>query len=189
MRDKLIELVAAAKNAYYDYSYEKYEKGLPVEKSEVYVADHLLANGVVELLCNAKGAMPPCNVGDTVYRVEILFGEVMISELKVVELTLDNKGIKTLHGMTKQGSFYCFNRGYNLNDIRFTKEAAEQALKNGMKPGRWIEREDCVYQCSECGFQFTTADDISKFKFCRCGANMKGETPDKYINNTLPKED
>ena len=165
MRDRLIELLKKGQPPFNPLNHVCIDN----------LADYLLANGAVELLCNAKGAMPPCNVGDTVYRVEILFGEVMISELKVVELTLDNKGIKTLHGMTKQGSFYCFNRGYNLDDIRFTKEAAEQALKNGMKPGKWIKREDCVYQCSECGFQFTTADDISKFKFCRCGAKMDGK--------------
>ena len=117
MRDRLVELlVEAVKDGSESYSN---------------IADYLLANGAVELFCNAKGAMPPCNVGDTVYRVEMLLGEVMISELKVVELTLDNKGVKTLRGMTKHGSFYCFNRGYNLNDIRFTKEEAERALKGG----------------------------------------------------------
>ena len=131
MRDKLIELLAAAKNAYYDYSYEKYEKGLPVEKSEVYVADHLLANGVTELLCNANGdTVLPCNVGDTVYQVDTLFDEIIITELTVVELIIDSSGIRALYGMTNKGSVYCFNRGYALDDIRSTKEAAEQVLKN-----------------------------------------------------------
>lgn len=44
-----------------------------------------------------------------------------------------------------------------------------------VKHGHWIEDEVCVYACSECGFIFTTADDISEFKFCRCGADMRGE--------------
>lgn len=44
-----------------------------------------------------------------------------------------------------------------------------------VKYGHWIEDEVCVYACSECGFIFTTADDISEFKFCRCGAKMDGK--------------
>ena len=43
-----------------------------------------------------------------------------------------------------------------------------------VKHGKWIEKESCVYQCSECGFQFTSADDICQFKYCRCGAKMDG---------------
>ena len=44
-----------------------------------------------------------------------------------------------------------------------------------VKRGHWIEDEVCVYACSECGFIFTTADDISEFKYCRCGAKMDGK--------------
>jgi hypothetical protein len=85
------------------------------------IVDRLLANVVI----------PLCKVGDTVYQVDTLFKETIITELTVIELTIDSKGIKTLYGMTNQGSVYCFNRGYNLNDIKFTKEEAEQALKEG----------------------------------------------------------
>lgn len=44
-----------------------------------------------------------------------------------------------------------------------------------VKRGHWIEDEVCVYACSECGFTFTSADDISEFKYCRCGAKMDGK--------------
>lgn len=40
--------------------------------------------------------------------------------------------------------------------------------------GEWIKLDECDYQCSECGFRFTSADPISKFEYCRCGARMKG---------------
>ena len=59
MRNKLIELIADARNEYYDYSDELHEKGMSVpESSEEYIADYLLANGVV---------VPPCKVGQTIY--------------------------------------------------------------------------------------------------------------------------
>lgn len=132
MRDRLIKLLKQAeKQQSLNAVCGDIDSLIDSPKGAEFIADYLLANGVVALPCNAKGTVPPCTVGDTVYRVEILFGEVMISELKVVELTLDNKGIKALRGMTKQGSFYCFNRGYNLDDIRFTEEEAERALKGG----------------------------------------------------------
>lgn len=44
-----------------------------------------------------------------------------------------------------------------------------------VKRGHWIEDEVCVYACSECGFTFTSAEDISEFKYCRCGAKMDGK--------------
>ena len=64
----------------------------------------------------------PCNVGDTVYQIYELFNEKITEELKVVELTFDKYGIKTLYGMTARGSIYSFDRNYNLDQIKFTKE-------------------------------------------------------------------
>lgn len=52
--------------------------------------------------------------------------------------------------------------------------ATETADVVEVKRGHWIEDEVCVYACSECGFTFTSADDISEFKYCRCGAKMDG---------------
>ena len=52
MRDRLIELVKNAEKAF--------PKDKPVLDIEEFVADHLLANGVI---------VPPCKVGDMVYEV------------------------------------------------------------------------------------------------------------------------
>lgn len=114
MRDKLIELIDNAGiqingnvTPYRDYGIEN-------------LADYILEDGWIR---------PPCKVGDVVYQVDTLFEEVVATKLKVVELTIDNKGIKTLYGATSMGSIYCFDRGYNLDQIKFTKEEAEQALR------------------------------------------------------------
>lgn len=88
------------------------------------VADYILANGDNVL---------PCNVGDTVYQVDTLFDEIIVTELTVTELTIDSDGIRALYGMTNKGSVYCFNRGYDLNNIKFTREEAERALKEGVQ--------------------------------------------------------
>lgn len=47
-----------------------------------------------------------------------------------------------------------------------------------VKHGEWIILGDCDFQCPECGFRFTSPDDISMFKFCRCGLKMD-------LNNTI----
>ena len=40
--------------------------------------------------------------------------------------------------------------------------------------GRWEEIGVADYKCSRCGFRFTSADHISMFQYCRCGAKMDG---------------
>lgn len=61
MRDRLIEMIAVAENDYYYNADELHEKGMAVEESsEEFIADYLLANGVI---------VPPCKVGDDVYRI------------------------------------------------------------------------------------------------------------------------
>ena len=44
--------------------------------------------------------------------------------------------------------------------------------------GRWNELSAADYQCSVCGFRFTSADPISMFQYCRCGAKMDGGNED-----------
>lgn len=105
MRDRLIELL----------------ENMPRNKMTIgEVADYILANSDI---------VPLCKVGDTVYQVDTLFDEIIITELTVTELTIDSNGIKTLYGVTNKGSVYCFVRGYDLNNIKFTREEAERALK------------------------------------------------------------
>lgn len=111
-RDRLIELLEKLFEFHIDDPY-----CIP---NEADFADDLLANGVI---------VPPCKVGDTVYHTYYLFNEIIVEELKVLEVTIDNKGIRRLYGATEKGSIYCFSRDYNLNEIKFTKEEAEKALK------------------------------------------------------------
>ena len=40
--------------------------------------------------------------------------------------------------------------------------------------GKWEEIGVADYKCSRCGFRFTSADPISMFQYCRCGAKMDG---------------
>ncbi len=42
----------------------------------------------------------------------------------------------------------------------------------------WEEVGVADYKCSRCGFRFTSADPISMFRYCRCGAKMDGERKD-----------
>ncbi len=44
--------------------------------------------------------------------------------------------------------------------------------------GRWEEIGAADYQCSRCGFRFSSADPIAMFQYCRCGAKMDGERKD-----------
>lgn len=39
---------------------------------------------------------------------------------------------------------------------------------------RWEEIGVADYKCSRCGFRFTSADSITMFQYCRCGAKMDG---------------
>ena len=120
-REKLIELISVAEDKCDSiYDCDSCEYVLSGSCRKELIADYLLANDAI---------VPTCKVGDTVYQVYTLFEEVVITELKVVELTIDNKGIKTLYGATNGGSVYCFDRGHNLDQIKFTKEKAEEKLK------------------------------------------------------------
>jgi hypothetical protein len=41
--------------------------------------------------------------------------------------------------------------------------------------GRWEQLGEADYRCSRCGFRFTSADHITMFQYCRCGAKMDGD--------------
>ena len=38
--------------------------------------------------------------------------------------------------------------------------------------GSWIKLGETDFQCSVCGFRFTSGDSIEMFPYCRCGASM-----------------
>lgn len=124
MRDQLIELISRYDDLYDCGECDRYSGENCGCKC---LADYLLENGV---------SLSPCKVGDNVYNVYEVFNEYLVEKLKVVELTIDRYGIKTLYGMTPKGSIYCFDRDANLDQIKFTKEEVEQALKGGADNGK-----------------------------------------------------
>ena len=98
MRDRLIELIEAS--------------GMVEGKTRCeIIADELLSNGVI---------LPPCKVGDTVYRVY----PTWIQELKVAYFRIDEYGLNyvDIYG----GEVSCDKFG---KTVFLTKEEAEKALK------------------------------------------------------------
>ena len=104
MRDRLIELIRN--------SGASFERALPEE-----IADYLLANGVI---------VPPCNVGDTVYTIDV--HAIRILERKVTKISQNEWGTIYIH---------CYGIGYPHTligkTVFLTREEAEQALKGGEK--------------------------------------------------------
>lgn len=128
MRERLIELIADARNEYYDYSDELHEEGMSVpESSEEYIADYLLANGVVVM---------PCKVGDVVYMWKIeLIREPQLCEFIIRKIQREENAKGTYN-------LYCADNGqmakvFDDNDIGktvfLTREDAERALKGETK--------------------------------------------------------
>ena len=108
MRDRLIELI------------KKVPYGVSVgAKFEQYfckkVADHLLANGVI---------VPPCKVGDTVYRISKRYGEWCVLPRTVcsIRYSLDSRG---------NIAWYLFTTTEDRigETVFLTSEEAEQAPK------------------------------------------------------------
>ena len=124
----MTELIADARAEYYDYSDEMHESGMSVDQSsEEYIADHLLANGVI---------VPPCKVGDVVY----------IKALKerlpfvVTQISIKKSGIyyEADRIRNKKGNLLYFHdiTSVVFDDTDFgktvflTRSQAEEALKN-----------------------------------------------------------
>ena len=116
MRDRLIELIQKA----YDGC---------VKRSSVSIADHLLANGVI---------VPPCKVGDTVYRItECYGGGKIIIEGEAFEFAITHEHIKDKYRLyfwakgeeliRRQFSLWCDFTDFG-KIIFLTKEEAEKAL-------------------------------------------------------------
>ena len=81
------------------------------------------------LTCTAK---PIPDIGDTIYYCYELFGEHLIQEVIVEELTINRNGLKRLHVKSINGnSSYVFEAGsayHSLDEIAFTKEDADRWL-------------------------------------------------------------
>lgn len=128
MREKLAELIADARSEYYDYSDELHEKGMSVpESSEEYIADYLIANGVVVL---------PCKIGDVVYALWSVPTEakhiIYCAEVKKISQYKKNCRLTTFfeiepiefRGRIKEYQIDDFGKTVFLN-----REDAERALK------------------------------------------------------------
>jgi hypothetical protein len=110
MRDRLVELLNKAQN---DWLRKEYDGETSKELAE-YVADYLLSEGVI---------VPPCKVGDTVYRVARHKGVWQVLPREVVSIThrLDH-----LYRLVWE----IFSTEYDRlgKTVFLTKEEAEKAL-------------------------------------------------------------
>ena len=64
-----------------------------------------------------------------------------------------------------------FHLDYILDEITGADEVDAVEVVHA----KWEEIGGADYKCSRCGFRFTSADPISMFQYCRCGAKMDGD--------------
>jgi hypothetical protein len=116
MRDRLIELIQQATTLYLDYLDSLDQNGLiDTEGRSKFIADHLLANGVI---------VPPCKVGDIIYHLHPNHNnEWGIEEKEVLSVMIDKQGIK-IYAATME-LFWSMHFGIC---VFLTKEEAEKAL-------------------------------------------------------------
>ena len=107
--NKLAELIKKAKSKMWGKTFHS-----ELERN-MFVADYLLANGVI---------VPPCKVGDTVYY--IAFGKVYKSKCHAIT---QHKHALQIHLYDYDGD----NAKYPAKKVFLTKEEAEQALAERKK--------------------------------------------------------
>ena len=119
MRDRLIALIKEAERAF--------PKDKPILDIEEFVADHLLANGVI---------VPPVSiVGQTVYIPWVYGGTKGIAFFEVTHIITDNRRsyVRTNFETDDEGFWEQFNGGqFDFEDfgetVFVTREEAEKAL-------------------------------------------------------------
>ena len=111
MRERLIELVRDACAKWYQEAFERTTE----KSSSTYVADHLLANGVI---------VPPCNVGQTIYFLGGIRGK-SIKSATVEEIIINDNGVRDLLVTTENGVTF----EDSIETFYLTREEAERALK------------------------------------------------------------
>jgi hypothetical protein len=109
-RERLIELHTKAHTEWLQKEYD-HETDKSIAE---YVADYLLANGVI---------VPPCKVGDAVYAVGMITGQVIPSEVVGIEHT-ENDMFLILANQTVVSTVYQLGK-----TVFLTKEEAEEKLK------------------------------------------------------------
>ncbi len=153
MRDRLIELL----DGFLDLGY-----------SSSYIADHLLANGVV---------VPPCKVGDIVKCDAIYYRIYITQSYSDFETPIHHRyWAEPINDEGEDDFWFWSDRVEEGTVVICSKEEAEQALKGG----EWM-KEGCCFYCSECkktyGFGSTqTIYDVKRhWLHCpNCGAKMDG---------------
>ena len=110
MRDRLIELIGKS-------FAEESEKRLVITAQ--YTADYLLASGVI---------VPPCKVGDKVYRISSRTPRTLfIEETTISRIAIDNEGVWVFCTCNP------ISRRVFGKTVVLTREEAEQALKGGVE--------------------------------------------------------
>lgn len=99
-RERLIKLIKQAEKEFSD-------TGKPFLDIEKFVAEYLLANGVI---------VPPCKVGDTVYWLD----NEKVKQGEVFEISIHSDGI-----LVHTDIQFCLE----VEDVFLTREEAEKALK------------------------------------------------------------
>ena len=115
MRDRLIELISK-------YPCMSTAENCFMDSIASDLADYLLANGVI---------VPPCKVGDTVYKIE---GDGMIRELKAIScscLVSDSVRSMTIHCSNYREAVISFTWSDFGKTVFLTREDAEKTLKGG----------------------------------------------------------
>jgi hypothetical protein len=114
-RDKLIELIEKGQTEYYN------SFGNNGIRHNEYIADHLLANGVI---------VPPCKVRDVFYRLIRIREKPCIDELKVSSLTIKADGsykIRLTSGLYR--SVFEITPNTLRQTVFLSREEAEKALE------------------------------------------------------------
>lgn len=114
MRDRLIELLLQTETFTSDYSEQ-------ARQQAEYKADYLLANGVI---------VPPCKVGQKLYTTNITRTYVREWTVTHFETYKGDTMIYAKMSFHKEPIFLCSNIDIG-DDVFFTKEEAEAALKGG----------------------------------------------------------
>lgn len=110
-RERLISLINAVTR------YSELRLGVPITSE--YLADYLLENGII---------VPPCKISDKVYIIS-LYNKIEEYEICSVRCGVDLKSRKFLYEAMKRDEIINFFDTVIGEEIFFTKEEAEKALK------------------------------------------------------------
>ena len=127
-RDRLIELIKAAKTKEsFDTIFADIDTLIDMPHGEEYLAEHLLANGVI---------VPPCKVGDIVYYIHETFYDNEYMKAKEDEIdfshiikVVERPNCKTNLMLEKAQFDWLLMDSWLKGDVFLTKEEAEAKLK------------------------------------------------------------